>query len=143
MLRDFKLRQPVETTNFERVFSLDDGRKSAFHFACNDAGQVLRTSLSPLELVSYEQCLSGVVNGFTVGRGTLGTFVYCYVADGRGVCSCGHPVVVDSVRTNTCKGCGRQYSGSGQLLTERRSQKKETGETFSDVGSGGSTGLGE
>lgn len=143
MLRNFKPRQPVAETHFELVFSLDDGRKSAFHFACNDAGQVFRASFSPLELASYEHCLSGVVDGFTIGRGTLGTYVHSYVADGRGVCSCGHPVVVDSVRTNTCKGCRRHYSGSGQLLTERLSQKKETGETFSDLGSGGSTGLGE
>lgn len=121
MLRDFKLRQSVETTHFELVFSLDDGRKSAFHFAYNEAGQVFRTSLSPLELVSYKQCLSGVVDGFTVGRGTLGTYVHSCVADGSGVCGCGQLVVIDSARTNTCKGCGRQFSGSGQLLTERRS----------------------
>lgn len=133
MLKNFVPRKPVETTLHELVFKLEDGQGSAFAFECDQHGNVYRDRLPRLALHNLEGCLQGEVDGYSVRLGVVRSSVQSYVEDGGGRCVCGHRVVITCSWSNTCEGCGREYSGTGQLLADRSFWGEETGESVADM----------
>ena len=119
MLKNFVPRKPVETTQHELVFRLEDGCGSAFAFECDEHGNVYRDRLPVLALHNLDLCLKGEVDGYAVRRGVILSHEQSYVEDGSGGCVCGRRVVITRSWANACEGCGREYNSSGQLLADR------------------------
>lgn len=133
MLKNFTPRKPVEITQYELVFRLEDGCGSAFAFECDESGNVYRDRLSRLALHNLEGCLKGEVNDLSVRLGGVRSYTQSFVEDGSGTCVCGRHVVITRSWTNACDWCGREYNGSGQLLADRSLWGEETDERLADM----------
>lgn len=132
-MQDFGPRQPTEETQYELVFRLEDGRGSAFAFACDEDGNVFRDQLPQIALHNLELCLQGEVDGYAVRRGVLRHHTQNVVHDASGTCACGQHGVLDDAWANTCSSCGREYNAFGQLLAHRSRWGEETGESVSEM----------
>lgn len=133
MLKNFTPRKPVETTQYELVFRLEDGCGSAFAFECDESGNVYRDKLPRLALHNLDLCLKGEVDGLSVRLGVVRSYTQSFVEDGGGTCVCGRHVVITRSWANACDWCGREYNGSGQLLTDRSYWGEETNESVADM----------
>lgn len=132
MLKNFTPREPVQATHYELVFRLEDGCGSAFAFECDEHGNVYRDRLPSLARHNLELCLKGEVNGYSVRLGVVRSHEQRYVEDGSGTCVCGAHVTLHNSWANACD-CGREYSGSGQLLTDQAFWGEETDEDVADM----------
>lgn len=76
---------------------------------------------------NYEKCVSGE---YDVTFHGIDEHHWSYVQPAVGECiECKHPVDLDGF-TNTCDGCGADYSMSGQQLAPREQWGEETGEAW-------------
>lgn len=133
MLKNFVPRKAVETTLYELVFRVEDGCGSAFAFECDEHGHVFRDRLPTLALHNLKLCLQGELDGYTVRLGVVRSYTQSHVEDGGGRCVCGRHVGITRSWANAYEGCGREYNGSGQLLTDRSFWGEETGESVADM----------
>ena len=75
-------RLPLEETNYELVFRLDDAQNSAFAFDCDEQGNVYRSRLTGIERHTLELCLQGEVDGYSVRPGIVRHYTHSYIESG-------------------------------------------------------------
>jgi hypothetical protein len=100
--RDFK-----ERVAFDLCFYTSAG--SAYMFACDEAGVVDESKLTPAAMVNYRRGLAG-----EFGEGQVQRQAAVETIPGQGECACGQ--VLSLWGDQSCK-CGRMYNSAGQELS--------------------------
>lgn len=122
----------VERIHRERSFSYKINPTAGFRFPCDELGIIDTEELSEIGNESYQQCLSGIVDGDSVVDDGIESWEANYTEPAVGLCDhCGCEVSLGHF-TNTCHDCGADYSMSGDRLASRSQWGEETGEHWSD-----------
>lgn len=90
----FQPREAVEKTHYELVFHLEDGRGSAFAFACDEHGDVFRNQPPQIARYGLELCFKGKVDSFAVRRSVLRYHTQNVFKDAKSMCACGKHIVL-------------------------------------------------
>ena len=133
----------METIEEYRLcFSLADAPGCGWAFPCDATGNVDEAALHPAALDNLRQCRSGQLR---VRCGSACLHGQTIVCDGvicqRSTirlpaivrCPCGALLELESSWLNTCSSCGRDYDGSGTVLSSRQHWGEETGEYSADL----------